>query len=164
MSVFHSVRTRIIILSVLLFASFIAAYTFTVWTVANGYALVDSSQNRSFSLNLVVSEMEEMLDNVDALITRISIDNELKAALSYGDMRDYYDSFSAMIQANPAFGIIERFIATDRSYSDFLQVGSTSYFFGSWSLLCAVSWTAAETVCTSLMPSRMAIRCCSEEK
>lgn len=126
MSVFHSVRTRIIILSVLLFASFIAAYTFTVWTVANGYALVDSSQNRSFSLNLVVSEMEEMLDNVDALITRISIDNELKAALSYGDMRDYYDSFSAMIQANPAFGVIERFIATDRSYSDFLQVGSTS--------------------------------------
>ena len=37
-------------------------------------------------------------------------------------------------------------------------------FFGVVDSLCAVSWTAAETVCTSLMPSRMAIRCCSEEK
>ena len=40
-----------------------------------------------------------------------------------------------------------------------LQDGSASCFFGSWSLLCATSWTAAETVCTSLIPSRMAIRC-----
>ena len=41
----------------------------------------------------------------------------------------------------------------------FQVTGSGSARFGSCSLLWAVSWTAAETVCTSLMPSRMAMRC-----
>ncbi len=128
MGILHSVRARIIIISLLLLIVFLFAYSFTIWTVANSYALENTSQNLSISLGLIASDMERSLDNIKALVTRIAIDNELKGILTYGDrpLRTYYESFSDMIQSNPSFSVIDRFIVTDSSFSEFIQVGSNS--------------------------------------
>ena len=69
MKVFHSVRTRIILISLTVLVIFLAGYTLTVWTVANGYALADKSQSVSFSLNLIMSGIEASIEDVDALVT-----------------------------------------------------------------------------------------------
>ena len=126
MKVFRSVRTRIILISTLLLALFLVVYTITVWTIAGSYALVTLSQTNSFSLNMMTSEIENSMANVRALVTRVSIDNQLKNTLLNFDERswiDYYPQFESMIQSNPAFSVIDRFIITDSTFSHFLQVG-----------------------------------------
>ena len=132
MKVFHSVRTRIILISACLLLFFIIVYTLTVWTVANSYALVNTGQNNSFSLSLLSEEIENNLDNVKALVTRVSIDNELKNYLKYNeaDLDSYYDSFESMILSSPAYSVIDRFIVSDRTYSRFLQTGGTALSSG----------------------------------
>ena len=132
MKVFHSVRTRIILISACLLLFFIIVYTLTVWTVANSYALVNTGQNNSFSLSLLYEEIENNLDNVKALVTRVSIDNELKNYLKYNeaDLDSYYDSFESMILSSPAYSVIDRFIVSDHTYSRFLQTGGTALSSG----------------------------------
>ncbi len=125
MRVFHSVRTRIILISTLLLALFLIAYTVTVWAIANSYALESLSQTNSFSLSMISSEIDSNTANVRALVTRVAIDNELKNILSDFDQSswiDYYHQFESMIQSNPAFNVIDRFIITDSSMTHFLQV------------------------------------------
>ena len=132
MKVFHSVRARIILISTLLLVFFLIVYTVTVWTIANSYALVNTSQNNSFSLSLLANEISNDLDDVRALATRVSIDNELKYYLGYSsaNLNSYYDSFENMIQSNPAYSVIDRFIVADSSYSHFLQTGGTTLSYG----------------------------------
>lgn len=129
MKVLHSVRTRIIMISSFLLVLFLVVYTITVWTVANTYALVTTSQSNSFSLSLVSSEISSNLDAVRALVTRVSIDNELKNEMVYSDesrLNDYFESFDSMIKSSPAYSIIDRFIVTDSSFSDFIQTGGAA--------------------------------------
>ena len=132
MRVFHSVRTRIILISTFLLLLFIVAYTVTVWTVADSYALMNTSQTNVFSLSLLAEEIDNNLDNVKALVTRVSIDNELKNYLSYNEtnLDSYYDSFESMILSSPAYNVIDRFIVSDRSYSRFLQTGGATLSSG----------------------------------
>lgn len=132
MKVFHSVRARIILISTILLLFFLIVYTTTVWTVANSYALLNTSQNISFSLSLVTNEIAGNLDDVRALATRVSIDNELKYYLDYSkdNLNSYYDSFENMIQSNPAYNVIDRFIVADSSCSHFLQTGGTTLSYG----------------------------------
>ena len=122
MKIFHSVRARIILLSTILLLFFLIVYTLTVWTVANSYALMNTAQNNSFSLSLLLNEVSGNLDDVKALVTRMAIDNELKYHLSYfdSDLNTYYDSFKNMVQSNPAYNVIDRFIVSDSAYSNFL--------------------------------------------
>lgn len=132
MKVFHSVRARIILISTILLLFFLIVYTTTVWTVANSYALLNTSQNISFSLSLVTNEIAGNLDDVRALATRVSIDNELKYYLDYSkdNLNSYYDSFENMIQSNPAYNVLDRFIVADSSCSHFLQTGGTTLSYG----------------------------------
>ena len=133
MKVLHSVRTRIIVISLALLLLFMIAYTVTIWTLADSYALMNTSQNNAFSLSLVSQEISGNLDDVRALVTRVAIDNELKSVLAYQDadsLDDYYDPFENMIKANPAYSVIDRFIVTDRTCSHFLQTGGAQLSSG----------------------------------
>ena len=132
MKIFHSVRARIILLSTILLLFFLIVYTLTVWTVANSYALMNTAQNNSFSLSLLLNEVSGNLDDVKALVTRMAIDNELKYHLSYfdSDLNSYYDSFKNMVQSNPAYNVIDRFIVSDSAYSNFLQAGGPNITAG----------------------------------
>lgn len=125
MRVFHSVRTRIILISTILLALFLIAYTVTVWAIANSYALESLSQTNSFSLSMISSEIDNNTANVRALVTRVAIDNELKNILSdfeESSWINYFHQFESMIQSNPAFNVVDRFIITDSSLNHFLQV------------------------------------------
>ena len=86
----------------------------------------------NFSLSLLTNEISNNLDDVRALATRVSIDNELKYYLGYSsaNLTSYYDSFENMIQSNPAYSVIDRFIVADSSYSHFLQTGGTTLSYG----------------------------------
>ena len=72
MKVLHSVRTRIIVISLALLLLFMIAYTVTIWTLADSYALMNTSQNNAFSLSLVSQEISGNLDDVRALVTRVA--------------------------------------------------------------------------------------------
>lgn len=132
MKIFHSVRARIILLSTILLLFFLIVYTLTVWTVANSYALMNTAQNNSFSLSLLLNEVSGNLDDVKALVTRMAIDNELKYHLSYfdSDLNSYYDNFKNMVQSNPAYNVIDRFIVSDSAYSNYLQEGGPNITAG----------------------------------
>ena len=69
MKVLHSVRTRIIVISLALLLLFMIAYTITIWTLADSYALMNTSQNNAFSLSLVSQEISGNLDDVRALVS-----------------------------------------------------------------------------------------------
>ncbi len=54
--------------------------------------------------------------------------------------------------------------ATSGCGSSWFACGASGSFVGSCSLEWAISWIMAQSVCTSLMPSRIAMRCCLGEK
>lgn len=127
MKVLHSVRTRIIVLTTALMALLLVVYTLTMWVVATRFALTNYSQNTAFSLSVVSNAVEEDLENIDSLTTRVSIDTGLKNVLANfngQNWTEYYVQFESMIQSSPAYHVIDRFIIMDSTMEHFLQVGN----------------------------------------
>ncbi len=128
---FRSVRSRIILIITILLILFLIIYTLTAWMIINSYALINTSQNNSFSLSLVVNDISNRLSDVRALVTRVSIDNELKSYLAYGySLGSYYDRFTSTIQSNPSYSYIDRFIVSNSLFTEFLQTGGANVSTG----------------------------------
>lgn len=129
MKLFHTVRMRIILISTALLALLLVTYSLAMWSIANSYTLVNYSQNMAFSLSVVASGIENNLEDIDSLTTRVSIDNSLKNVLlnfTADEWTDYYSQLEGTIQSNPAYSVIDRFIITDSSFEHFLQVGTAT--------------------------------------
>ena len=129
MKVIHSVRSRILVLSTTLFVLLLILYTATLAHMANRFSFVNYSQSTSSLLWMVTSSIEGDLNDIDALVTRVSIDSELKnilSAFSERSWRDYYIRFESMVQSNPAYRAIDRFIIMDSMMEHFLQVGESA--------------------------------------
>ncbi len=133
MQLFQSVRSKILIISLTLVLIFLMVYTVSIWTVADSYALTTSAQNLSFSFSLLYADIEKDLANVSSLVRRISIDTELKLYLTDSDTRrlyHYYDEIGSIVESNPAFGILDRFIVTNSTMTSFLQLGGMAVSTG----------------------------------
>ena len=91
MKVIHSVRSRILVLSTTLFVLLLILYTATLAHMANRFSFVNYSQSTSSLLWMVTSSIEGDLNDIDSLVTRVSIDSELKNILSAFSERSWRD-------------------------------------------------------------------------
>lgn len=123
----RGIRRKIIALSLVIMMILLAAFSLLLINISNRTYRERYISDSFSQLSEYMMRLDTIKDNIEKLLIRVSINENLKSSLRSGDSLSWFDSYeeiSSFIEANPSYFYINRIVVSDSSFTHFIQVGN----------------------------------------